>query len=91
MTLNPTSRNRLGVFDARSNHTDLVSVIIKEQAGSDSDTWNFWEVANLIRPEWELLTMNATEPTKRYGVDVSLSTLASHSLPSMCFWTSCNG
>ena len=35
--------------------------------------------------------MNGTEPTNRYGVEVSLSTLANHSLPSMCFWTSCNG
>ena len=28
--------------------------------------------------------------TNRYGVEVSLSTLVSHSLPSMCFWTSCD-
>jgi len=34
--------------------------------------------------------MNDTEPTNRYGVEVSLSTFANHSLPSMCFWTSCD-
>jgi len=35
--------------------------------------------------------MNVTEPTNRYGVEVSLSTFVSHSLPSMCFWVSCDG
>ena len=37
MNLNTAQWSRSGVLDARSDQTDLVSVIITEQASSDSE------------------------------------------------------